>query len=177
MRQPNNCRRCGKPCEGRLSWHPECVHLHKLAYWQGYAAAQLWQSRPHVCVGCWINLDVLKELCWAAIKTPEGRTIWDSDYRGWRTYGSGAVAMLNVLLRENGFNAWPRSLWEADHIVPRVEGGSELGLDNLRILCVPCHKAETRKLAQRRARARREKTQPVLALAINATQRGGVDAK
>jgi 5-methylcytosine-specific restriction protein A len=46
-----------------------------------------------------------------------------------------------------------RSLWEADHIVPLIEGGG-LGIDNMRTLCVPCHKTETAELARRRAVAR-----------------------
>lgn len=39
--------------------------------------------------------------------------------------------------------------WEADHIVPVVEGGGECGLENYRTLCVPCHKRATRALRQR----------------------------
>lgn len=45
--------------------------------------------------------------------------------------------------------------WEADHAIPLIEGGS-YELDNLRTLCVPCHKAQTAALAERLARARRE---------------------
>lgn len=45
--------------------------------------------------------------------------------------------------------------WQADHIVPVVEGGGSCGLDNLRTLCTVCHKSETAKLAARRAEARR----------------------
>lgn len=45
--------------------------------------------------------------------------------------------------------------WQADHIVPVVEGGGACGLENLRTLCEPCHKAETAALARRRAEARR----------------------
>lgn len=48
-----------------------------------------------------------------------------------------------------------RHLWEADHVVPVVEGGPNT-LENLRTLCLPCHKAATRELAARRARARRK---------------------
>lgn len=48
----------------------------------------------------------------------------------------------------------PSHLWEADHKIPVVEGGLNC-LANLRTLCVPCHKAETRKLAARRAQRRR----------------------
>ena len=39
--------------------------------------------------------------------------------------------------------------WEADHIVPLVEGGLHTP-DNIRTLCIPCHKAETKKLTARR---------------------------
>lgn len=46
------------------------------------------------------------------------------------------------------------SFWEADHIVPTVEGGGN-GLENLRTLCVPCHVAETAKLKRRLAEKRR----------------------
>lgn len=46
-------------------------------------------------------------------------------------------------------------LWEMDHIVPVVEGGGECGLDGLRTLCLPCHRAETAAL-RRRLAARRQ---------------------
>lgn len=46
-------------------------------------------------------------------------------------------------------------LWQADHIIPVVEGGGSCGLDNLRTLCTACHKSETAALAKRRALARR----------------------
>ena len=47
--------------------------------------------------------------------------------------------------------------WDADHIVPVVEGGGECGLDNYRTLCHPCHKRVTAELAARRAEQRRTK--------------------
>jgi 5-methylcytosine-specific restriction endonuclease McrA len=37
-------------------------------------------------------------------------------------------------------------LWDADHIVPVVKGGGLCGLDNLRTLCIKCHKNETKSL-------------------------------
>jgi 5-methylcytosine-specific restriction endonuclease McrA len=39
--------------------------------------------------------------------------------------------------------------WDADHIVPVVEGGGECGLENYRTLCVPCHRKVTRDLQRR----------------------------
>ena len=53
-------------------------------------------------------------------------------------------------------------LWEADHITPVIEGGGGCGLDGYRTLCIACHKAETAKLADRRARARRTAARPLL---------------
>lgn len=45
--------------------------------------------------------------------------------------------------------------WDADHIIPVVEGGGLCGLENYRTLCHPCHKRVTAELAKRRAAARR----------------------
>jgi len=44
-----------------------------------------------------------------------------------------------------------RTLWEADHILPVVEGGGGCGLDNLRTLCTRCHRQATAALAARRS--------------------------
>ena len=54
-----------------------------------------------------------------------------------------------------------RALWDADHIIPVIEGGGGCGLDNYRTLCVTCHRGETALLASRRAgtgRRRRSRT-------------------
>ena len=45
-----------------------------------------------------------------------------------------------------------KSWWEADHILPVVEGGDS-NLDNIRTLCIPCHRAVTRALRERRKKA------------------------
>lgn len=47
-----------------------------------------------------------------------------------------------------------RKWWEADHIIPLIDGG-ENDMANIRTLCIPCHKTVTREAAGRRARARR----------------------
>jgi 5-methylcytosine-specific restriction endonuclease McrA len=48
--------------------------------------------------------------------------------------------------------AWRRSLWDADHIIPVAEGGGECDLDNMRTLCLKCHRAVTAALRQRLTR-------------------------
>jgi 5-methylcytosine-specific restriction protein A len=53
------------------------------------------------------------------------------------------------------------SYWDADHTLPVCEGGGLAGLDNIRTLCLGCHRTATRELAARRAvRNRKTKDQP-----------------
>lgn len=70
-----------------------------------------------------------------------------------RTASARAAAFL--ILDAWGVSEETRSLWDADHIVPVVEGGGGCGLDNYRTLCVLCHRGETTELASRRAERRR----------------------
>jgi 5-methylcytosine-specific restriction endonuclease McrA len=42
-----------------------------------------------------------------------------------------------------------RTLWDADHILPVAEGGGECDLENLRTLCLPCHREVTAELRRR----------------------------
>ena len=39
-----------------------------------------------------------------------------------------------------------RSLWDADHILPVAEGGGECDLENIRTLCLICHRRVTQEL-------------------------------
>lgn len=43
-----------------------------------------------------------------------------------------------------------KSLWDADHTLPVVEGGGECDLENMRTLCLKCHRVHTSTLAKRR---------------------------
>jgi len=61
---------------------------------------------------------------------------------------------LRIRAKAIGFDPH-RHTWEADHIVPVVEGGGGCGLDGLRTLCLACHRRETAALAGRRAKQRR----------------------
>ena len=57
-----------------------------------------------------------------------------------------------------------RVLWEADHIVPVVEGGGECGLENYQTLCLWCHRTATAELRRRLAQRKR----PSRSRALNA---------
>lgn len=53
-------------------------------------------------------------------------------------------AVREPVKRELGFDS-RMHYWEMDHIIPVIEGGGLCGLDNLRTLCLPCHKSRKAK--------------------------------
>jgi len=53
-----------------------------------------------------------------------------------------------------------RSLWDADHILPVAEGGGECDLQNLRTLCLRCHRQATAHLRTRLLAHRRSGNPP-----------------
>jgi 5-methylcytosine-specific restriction endonuclease McrA len=59
-------------------------------------------------------------------------------------------ASLDWGLRSGSRAGIRKSLWDADHIVPVVEGGGECDLENIRTLCLKCHRAATAELRKRR---------------------------
>ncbi len=58
-------------------------------------------------------------------------------------------------MRHWGLNTRMRkSLWDADHILPVTEGGGECDVDNIRTLCLRCHRLVTAQLRERIRRAK-----------------------
>lgn len=118
-----------------------------------------------VCAGCGLDTDLLmseinaairplQAKVYARIETPANREKAFAD----TNQATKAFLKRHVWLAERlpnllGQSRWAtdRSLWEADHIVAISEGGDPFDLNNLRTLCVPCHKSETAKLRARLA--------------------------
>ncbi len=130
-RQRTACRWCGAevPPRRRTFCGPACVHEWKLRTDPGYLRAQVFARDRGVCARCGIDTEALRKdkrkLDWAARKAFE--------------------------------KEWGRrkNLWDADHIVPVVEGGGECGLENMRTLCLRCHREETDRLRARISTQRR----------------------
>lgn len=130
------CRWCGKEIlylkgdhkgkrDRRRRWHPECV--------EAYEASDPREARRRIrkrdrgrCAECGLDTYGLR--------------------RSLRGRG------MTRALRERGFVP-RRSLWELDHIVPLVDGGSH-DPSNLQTLCTPCHKKKTAQEARERAARR-----------------------
>lgn len=146
------CRWCGTPVGGRRrSWCSDACQSDFLIRWNPSSAAHhVYRRDKGVCAVCGIDTDEIKALKRRICRdlhrsTPINRIIINGyDYA-------------DVHAEEKAWGPWARygTLWEADHIIPVIEGGGCCGLDNLRTLCIMCHKAETKALAARRAQARR----------------------
>lgn len=142
------CRWCHGPVpEGRRSW---CCPQHEDSYVVGMSSgsARLMVRRRDsaTCARC--GVDVAEARSWWDRIRAAGRRARDER-------GPTDAQVWVAAAREVGWPGPGRDWWDADHIVPLAEGGA-LTLDNLRTLCVPCHKEETAALARRLAEKRRD---------------------
>ena len=127
VRRRGLCRWCGSEVpRGRFTFcGPECVHAWRLRTDPGYLREQVFGRDHGVCAGCGLDTEALRK---------EKRKL---DFAARRRFES-----------EWGTR---RHLWDADHIVPVIEGGGECDLSNMRTLCLRCHRAATADLRKRLA--------------------------
>ena len=119
-----------------------------------------------ICAACGFDTEKARRILWTLRErhdshradAPDIRAAWELLRRAW--------GLQTKWERANNYtpSGWHLPhFWEADHIVPVVEGGGGCGLDNYRTLCRTCHNAETKAL---RGRISRRRTgQQALALA------------
>jgi 5-methylcytosine-specific restriction enzyme A len=75
--------------------------------------------------------------------------------KAWRAaVGAEGRRSFEAVLKEWKWRPGGRQ-WDADHILPVVAGGGECGIENVRTLCIWCHRRETASLAHARANAKR----------------------
>lgn len=125
----------GKPT--RRSWHPACVKAFKLIHWPAETRAAVWIRDRGICQRC--KRDIAAE---AHAKFPRG-----------------TVESLRAMLP-----SWAPA-WQHDHIRPLIEANGDITfwhLDNIQVLCHPCHVAKGREDNARRRQQKAEAQQPVL---------------
>lgn len=160
------CRRCGTevPTRRRTFCSDGCVHEWRLRSDPGYARRHV-EHRDHgVCAACGLDTLELERSLRRALVALTGDREWTRTHavhedtatirrfrrplrRALRARG---VKLALQALAALGMSA-DRSFWDADHVVPVVEGGGLCGLDNLRTLCRPCHRGATSALRARLA--------------------------
>lgn len=143
----NLCRRCSVevPKGRRTFCSDECVHQWSMRTNPGYVRQQVFKRDKGVCALCGLDTEQ-----WALKRKRE----WIALKRSPLPYYEASAAR-EAFRRQHPHFFQRTSYWDADHIVPVVEGGGECDLDNYRTLCIPCHKQVTKELAARRAAARR----------------------
>lgn len=153
------CRFCGGPVpKGRRTrCSRECGFELDVRSNPGFARAMVQRRDRGVCELCGLDTERLdrlivrqRNMLAGAWGRRHGTDLY-VEYKGQRIYGEHARARVLALV---GLPFESGHLWEMDHRVPVVEGGGACGLDNLRTACIWCHRAETKKLARRRARGR-----------------------
>ena len=108
----------------RRRWHSECVDIYNASD-PREARRRIRRRDRGICAECGLNTYTLR--------------------REFRELGRGRTREI----RKRGFK--PRkSLWELDHRVPLIDGGSH-GDENLQTLCTPCHTRKTAREARERA--------------------------
>lgn len=105
-----------------------CVHQHRLRTDPGYLRDRVFARDRGICALCRSDTVAI----YAALKRARGQA---------RAAGLSVYGMKTISSR--------RSLWDADHILPVAEGGGQCDLDNLRTLCLPCHREATAQLRLR----------------------------
>ena len=131
------CRWCNLEVpKGRLTFCSNwCVEEWRLRTDPGFIREKVLQRDRGVCAEC--GVDCLA--AWGHLKRLRGasrlKALADWSFRA----GSGSR----------------KTLWDADHIVPVVEGGGECDLANIRTLCLKCHRVVTAQLREKRLRANR----------------------
>ena len=105
-----------------------CVHQWRLRSDPGYLRDQVFARDGGRCAVCAADTVAI----FAALKRARGT----ARQEGLRVFG-----MRSITSR--------RSLWDADHVIPVAEGGGQCDLDNLRTLCLLCHREETARLRAR----------------------------
>lgn len=140
------CRWCRKPVlPPRKSWCGDaCVEEYRERYDTVYQRKLVLRRDRGVCVACRLDTVRLAQDVRAQFKA--------GDRLG------AAQRLVEAGLRATDLRWKARGLiplWQADHIVPVVEGGGGTGTDNLRTLCLGCHRKVTRDLMARRRAARK----------------------
>jgi 5-methylcytosine-specific restriction protein A len=117
------CRWCTKPVTAprRTTFcSDECVHEWRLRRDAAYLRACVMQRDNGVCEQC--GLDTIAEYHRLQLLARTDTVAY-------------AAQVETRKIPENR-----KSLWDADHKLPVADGGGECGLENIRTLCIWCHR-------------------------------------
>jgi 5-methylcytosine-specific restriction enzyme A len=143
------CRWCGKGVKPpkRTMCSPECVHELKLRINGRYLRDCVYKRDRGICALC--NIDTKKTASTANRLMGEEKLKFLAD--------NSISTKRKIWVQKHG-----GGLWDADHIIPVKEGGGLCGLENIRTLCIKCHKAETKTLAGKNKKEKKIKKEKIV---------------
>lgn len=156
-----HCRWCKGPVpKGRKSWCSEaCVQAAWIQLSPGFARAQVEKRDKGVCADCRFDAHQAARVL-HRLRFGGSAVVSKVDYGVQREREDAVTWLVNLWTqpkRPHAGRVWTLPhLWEADHIVPVVEGGGACDLSNYRTLCVPCHRRVTKELRGRMAARRKQ---------------------
>ena len=163
------CRWCGGPLPSqRNTWCSlPCREEFLVRFASSEARHMVFKRDQGVCAACGLDAKAVSHS--GLLRIYKSLRIFSSTGNYWRNIPEW------VKLQWGPFWGHHNALWEADHIVPVIEGGGCCGLNNYQTLCLRCHKDDTRSLARRRAiNSKLEAGRPVqLDMALATARKGG----
>lgn len=132
------CRWCGESIHPprRTFCSDACVHELRLRTQPGYVRQCCYDRDKGICHLCKVDTKVIAKMA----RKLDGKARVDylekHSIRGTR----------KIHARKHG-----GGLWDADHTVAVVNGGGLCGLENIRTLCIACHKGVTKVMLQTKA--------------------------
>lgn len=126
----NLCRWCNLEVpQGRFTFCSQfCVEEWRLRTDPGFLRDRAFERDRGLCALCGVDAHA----AWRELRQSRG------------------VKRVRLLTRWGMKSLSRRTLWDADHILPVVEGGGECDLLNIRTLCILCHRKVTSELRGRR---------------------------
>lgn len=127
----NLCRWCNKSVypPRKTMCSPECVHEILLRTNGRYLRDCVYKRDKGICNMCKTDTKIIAKQALTLSETEKEIYLKEQ----------------NITMKRK---IWKRKhgggLWDADHIIPVKKGGGQCGLDNLRTLCIKCHKIVTK---------------------------------
>lgn len=156
------CRWCGLDVKRldtrrRTFCSDECVHEFMIRSNNSYVRQYIGKRDNYTCQICGLDCRGFLRKLWRYVNEHRDRLEADWIHRG-PAYEKVKFRELKKQLEIEFFDSYNMewvnthgrsTFYDIDHILPVVEGGHQCGEDNLRLLCLGCHRKETKELRKR----------------------------
>jgi 5-methylcytosine-specific restriction protein A len=142
------CRNCAgvMPKGKRHNCSAKCTDEWALKTSPNLMRAAVFQRDRGICARCKVDTEARKAEFAARRKSIKGWPDYEKQLKDLRE-------LYGVPPGRAASGPW----WDADHILPVIEGGGECGIEGYRTLCILCHRIVTNELRWRMKQARRER--------------------